>query len=103
MPPRKEIIKNHIQAYLEKVEKIGQNGAGSGHLAFKFLEIDSLSHPVSFSRDNIMGFRIEVHYRILIETEFTFYPDNPPQEYRYSKALFCDKNGKVLGEIYEAY
>ncbi|MFX1517164.1 MAG: hypothetical protein ACFFC6_12750 [Promethearchaeota archaeon] len=88
----REIVNNKIC----QDEDLGEQVGGSGHLGYKSYRIDQVNKPEKIESDNEELWRIIYEYTVYVETEFTFYPDNPPHEYKYRKSLFLDNNGKLL-------
>lgn len=81
-----------INAWLESSPESGEKAGGSGHLSY-----------VSFSVDRIVkkekteeGWIVDFEYTQHIETEFTYYPDNPPYKYPFSKRVLVKENGEVV-------
>ena len=82
----KEQIKEAVIGQIEKYEKLGEQAGGSGHLSDVNFIIDEILDPVETEE----GWEVEYKYTIVVTTEFTIEPDNPP--YRYPKS------GKVVIE-----
>ncbi len=78
----KEVLEK-VKAAIEKEEKIGYNSGGSGHSAYKSFKINSI-RIYSFPHGVL---KVRYSYTLYVETEFTYYPDNPPEEY--------DKSGVI--------
>lgn len=85
-----EIINQKIQAD----EKLGDQSGGSGHLSYRSYSIDD------FTANEISSelLKIKYRYKIFIETEFTYYPDNPPQEYNYEKVITVNNKKEIVSE-----
>ena len=83
----KEKIENLVRQKIEKDEKLGHQAGGSGHMSHVSYTIDSIETKDTDEE------KIEISYKytIVVETEFTYYPDNPPYEYLYEGKLIIDK------------
>ena len=75
----KESIKEIIESYIEKTENLGDQTGGSGHMGFVSYNL------VEYNSQELPGKKVEIifKYVISVETEFTYYPDNPPMETEY--------------------
>lgn len=91
MPSDREILKV-IKHVIDKDEKIGYNTGGSGHSAYKSYKIEN------FKTQWISDIKCEIHYSytVYVETEFTYYPDNPPERYQRSRIITINSDGKVI-------
>ena len=89
-----EEITKIITDKIKEDENIGHSSGGSGHLGFTSFEIKDYSTNI-ISANSI---KIKYTYTIFIETEFTYYPDNPPQEYDKTKEIVLDSNKKIIAE-----
>ena len=69
-------IEDLVKQRIEADEKLGDQAGGSGHLSHVSYRIDSIKSK------EIEGNKLEITYTytLLIESEFTYYPDNPPYE-----------------------
>lgn len=90
----KEEIIEIIRQKIQQDEKLGEQSGGSehlGHIEFK------LNHFISeqLSEDKL---KIKYHYTLVVETGFTYYPDNPPMEYPHQKMIIVDRNKKITEE-----
>lgn len=88
-------IEEISKKYIESIESLGEKTGGSGHKGYKSLEIDSIKHETIISADKSIKYQIYVDYRIIIETEFTYYPDNPPYEYSKSVTFYTNEIGEI--------
>lgn len=79
----KEEIENIVRKQIESDEKTGMQTGGSGHSSFVTYKIDDIKTRAL--KNNKL--EIEYRYTIFVETEFTYYPDNPPHEYQHSKKI----------------
>jgi hypothetical protein len=86
-----EIIKKKIS----EDESLGEKNAGSGHSGFVDYDIN-LYDTKQLSEDTI---EIKYHYHLVVESEFTSYPDNPPMEYPRLKLIVVNKDRKILKDV----
>lgn len=85
-----EIIKQKI----ESDENLGQQSGGSGQIGFVSYEIkDYKTRPVSPDQ-----LEITYNYYKYIETEFTYYPDNPPMHYLITKTILVGLDKKIISK-----
>ncbi len=92
-------IKDIIIAKITQDEDLGDQVGGSGHLGYISYIIDSIHKPERVQiDDDDDGWKITYTYTLVVETEFTYYPDNPPREYKYKKTIIIDDNGKIISE-----
>lgn len=84
-----------VRQYIEEKENLGSNTGGSGHLSYTGYTVQAIEEPVT-SND---GFVLKFSYTVSIETEFTYYPDNPPIEYYHTVSLQTTKEGKIVKVI----
>ncbi len=93
MPLTEEKIREIVEAEIQKNEKLGDQGGGSGHISHVSFRIDDIN---SRSPDSN---RIEISYSytLMTETEFTYYPDNPPYETSCSAIIIVNSN---TGELF---
>ena len=85
-----EIIHNKIKTD----EKLGEQTGGSGHLGYVSYEFKS------YSTKQLTPERLEIiyTYSTFVETEFTYYPDNPPMEYEHTKRIVVDSKKRIIDE-----
>ena len=83
-----EIINKQIGAD----EKLGDQAGGSGHMGFVSYNLDEYKTK-QISKDIL---EITYKYTIFIETEFTYYPDNPPMEYPRKKVISVDYDKNII-------
>ena len=93
----KDKLMTVIKMRIEESENTGDIAGGSGHLSNVSYVIDKVSDPVK-SDD---GWQITITYTKIIETEFTYYPDNPPYEVKILKTLIFDNNDNIINVIDE--
>ncbi len=84
-----------IKMKISQDESLGEKNAGSGHSGFVDYEIN-LYDTKQLSEDTI---EIKYHYHLIVESEFTSYPDNPPMEYPRLKLIVVNKNKKILRDV----
>ena len=87
-----EIVKNQI----EKDEKLGDQAGGSGHLGFVSYRIKKISDPEESQVEKGRTWKISYEYVTIVETEFTYYPDNPPYESLHEKTIILDDSGTII-------
>ena len=92
-------IREIIKAKICQDEDLGDQVGGSGHLGHVSYEIDSISKPERVQTDTGGGWKISYAYSLIVVTEFTYYPDNPPREYSYRKSVIIDDIGKIIREF----
>ncbi len=85
-----EIINHKI----ELDEGTGYKEGGSSHLSYKSFQMNSFET----SRISLQETEIIYRYTVYVETEFTYFPDNPPTEYQYKKMILVNSKGKILRE-----
>lgn len=86
-----------IQILNDKIiedEKLGQKAGGSGHSGFVYFDI--LSHEACPLPGNL--WQINYQYKLIVETEFTYYPDNPPMEYSREKSIVINVDKRIIGK-----
>lgn len=87
-------IEELIKSYIEKTENLGEQFGGSGHLSFTSYQLIEFKHE-KINDDQV---RARFTYIVSVETEFTYYPDNPPYETEYEKEIVIDKENKIISE-----
>jgi hypothetical protein len=95
----KSKIEKIVTRVITHDEKLGNNVGGSGHRGYTSFVINTLGNPARKQYKGKDAWELTYNYTIIIETEFTYYPDNPPREYKYQKTLIIDQNGRVLKEL----
>ncbi|UCG02809.1 MAG: hypothetical protein JSW11_02235 [Candidatus Heimdallarchaeota archaeon] len=88
-------IREVIKGKIDQDENLGEKVGESGHLGYTSYEIDHISKPVKQPGEI---WKVAYIYTLYVETEFTYYPDNPPYEYKYKKTIFLDEKGKIVNE-----
>lgn len=92
----KDLVKRIVNAQIKKDEKLGQQVGGSGHSGYISYTINQIKEPISVQYEEKTVWKITYTYIINIETEFTYYPDNPPTEYKFLKSILVDNNGEII-------
>lgn len=96
--PSKSKIENIVTRVITRDEKIGKSAGGSGHLGFTSFNINVLGKPRRSKYNGENVFKVTYTYTLTVETEFTYYPDNPPTEYKFQKTILVDENERILKE-----
>ena len=91
MIDRKKLEKT-IRSIIESEENLGEQAGGSGHLSNVSYTIDRIGTPFHDEEN----WSVLVVYTIVVETEFTVYPDRPPYERTYARTIIVDKEGNVV-------
>jgi len=87
----KNKIRQAIEQYIAGEHPLGEGAGGSGHLGHVSSRIDEFSYT---EKEN--GYLVTFKYTILTETEFTYYPDNPPYEDRYEASINLDREFRLV-------
>ncbi len=95
----KSKIEKIVTRVITHDEKLGNRVGGSGHSGHTSFVINTLGNPIKRQFKGRNEWEITYDYTITIETEFTYYPDNPPKEYRYKKTILIDQDGHILKEF----
>ncbi|MBU0765927.1 MAG: hypothetical protein KJ607_13965 [Bacteroidetes bacterium] len=88
----KKQIEEIIRHQIDKDEQPGYKSGGSGHLGHISCMLDEVGEPEKTKT----GWKVDYTYHTIVETEFTYYPDNPPYVHYYRKLMILDKEAKVL-------
>ncbi len=91
MLTKDEILKI-INKEIEADEKLGDQVGGSGHMGYVSCKLDDYKTK-QISEDLL---EITYRYTIFIETEFTYYPDNPPMEYHQKKVIRVNRQKLII-------
>jgi hypothetical protein len=83
-----------IKIQIARDETLGSQRGGSGHLGYVEYSINSVTNPVKTDEN----WKITYQYKVTVTTEFTIYPDNPPQEYVYEKTIAVDEKGTIISD-----
>ena len=86
-----EQIEHLVNQQINKNEKLGSRSGGSGHMGHTSYRIDEINTR-KLEDDKT---EISYTYTLMVETEFTYYPDNPPYEFKNSGIIIVDKEGTV--------
>ena len=89
-------LRDIVTAKIEQDEILGEQAGGSGHLGYVSYELNEIEEPEKVQTDKGQGWEIVYTYTIVVETEFTYYPENPPHEYRYKKRIIVDDIGNII-------
>ena len=76
-------------------EDLGEHVGGSGHLGFKSYQLKNID-MTTLPDDKI---QVIYGYIVSVETEFTYYPDNPPMEYPRKKKIIINSTGDIVEEV----
>lgn len=82
MNPHDDILAK-IEGYIKSRHRLGEQGGGSGHKGYVSFRVDD--YEVHDIEDNKT--EVSFKYTLITETEFTYYPDNPPYEDRYESKI----------------
>lgn len=93
-----ERLREIVTHQIREEEELGESAGGSGHLGFSDFDLLKIARPVAFKGRQQGLWKLNFEYRITIETEFTYEPDNPPDEYVYSKSITIDRDGVVVDQ-----
>ncbi|GAB4294773.1 MAG: hypothetical protein Kow0068_19580 [Marinilabiliales bacterium] len=80
--------KSLITKKINLIENAGENTGGSSHKSFTTITIDDINIIKETSLEKL----IECQYTVIIETEFTYYPDNHPNETTYKIVIKLTDN-----------
>jgi len=83
----REELEKMIRSTIESEEKLGEQSSGSGHMGYIDYDIDKIGEPVLTEE----GYAVSYSYTLIITTEFTYEPDNPPYRVPVSKSMLIDK------------
>jgi hypothetical protein len=84
----KEDLEKLIRERIESEEKLGEQAGGSGHMGYVDYHIDSIDEPVRTGE----GYSVTYSYTLVITTEFTYEPDNPPYRVPVTKTILIGKD-----------
>jgi len=90
----KEEIEAIIRKQIELLEKLGDQGSSSGHMSNISYELNDYS--THETEDGLI--HVEYSYTTYVETEFTYYPDNPPYGYKHKRIMIIDKEGTIISD-----
>jgi hypothetical protein len=92
-------IEKIVTRVITRDEKLGHRAGGSGHSGYTSFVINTLGNPKKIKFKGRNAWELTYDYTISIETEFTYYPDNPPKEYKYEKRIIINQDGQLLKEF----
>jgi hypothetical protein len=87
-----------VSKVIENQEKLGEAAGGSGHLSSTSYKIQNIETPIKCEFKSQPAWEINFAYDVFVETEFTYYPDNPPYEYHYVNKVVVNEAGDILEE-----
>ena len=93
-------IKTIIEGLILRDEKMGEQAAGSGHLAYKDFSINDIQ---ILCQEAGGPTRVIYDYTLSTVSEFTVYPDNPPFEERFRKEILLNSAGEIISESKKEY
>jgi hypothetical protein len=92
-PPDPDAVLETVTALIARTEQTGEATGGSGHLShvsFGNVRVTAIE-PAGEGR-----WRVGFSYAIYVETEFTYWPDNPPHEYPKEGEVLVDDKGREI-------
>ncbi len=93
-PFTEERLREIIAGQIERDENLGSQSGSSGHLGYVESVIDGIDAPLRSGG----VWKVTYRYTVIVTTEFTIYPDNPPQESGYEKTITVDDGGNIVSE-----
>jgi len=99
-----EELRKIVDSHIRGRERLGEQAGGSGHLGYVSYALGEIGEPVRGEGGvweipySYKGgvWEIPYSYTVFVETEFTYYPDNPPHEYRREAVARVDDEGGIL-------
>ncbi len=91
---KKEEIEAIIRSQIESLERLGEQGSSSGHMSNVSCELNDFS--TNETEDGLI--HIAYSYTTYVETEFTYYPDNPPYEYTHKRIMVINKERSIISD-----
>lgn len=89
-----------VATKIEADETLGERTSPlTGHVSYGDYRIDEISTPKKVEK----GWEVTYRYTIIITTEFTVLPHNPPYEYRYEKTIILGDDGNIVEESFKVY
>ena len=85
-------IEQIVRKQIESVEKLGDRAGGSGHMGHVSYRLDKIVTRTLEDGNT----EVTYDYTLMVETEFTYYPDNPPYETPVSGNIILDSNGNLI-------
>jgi metal-responsive CopG/Arc/MetJ family transcriptional regulator len=83
---QEELINELVRKQIEKDHQLEEQTGGSGHLSFVSCHIDE----IIWKKRQDKKLEIQYAYHLIIETEFTCEPDNPPHRSYYKKTIISE-------------
>jgi len=90
----KEEVEAIVRKHIEDIEKLGEYGSTNGHMSSTTYELDT----ISFDEYEDGCIHINYSYITFVETEFTYYPDNPPHEYPHVRMMVINKDRQIISD-----
>ena len=87
-------IKLIIEKKISEDEFLGDQAGGSGHLSNTSFQIENIRSK-KIDNDTL---EITYTYTVVNETEFTYYPDNPPYENTYSNIIVIESDYRKVNK-----
>jgi hypothetical protein len=85
-------VRSILERKISEDENLGERAGGSGHLGFVDYRLEE--HSVRrITPDSVV---IDYRYTVTVETEFTYYPDNPPAEYANHKRITVNSRREIV-------
>lgn len=91
-----EEAKQVAKANIEKEHSLGERAGGSGHLGHTSLRNVIIEDVQSLEVQGKPCWRITYRYTLVTETEFTYYPDNPPHKASYTKEIVVNGERRIV-------
>ncbi len=96
IPFDEETLRGIVSKTIEKDEALGEGVGGSGHRGYVSYGLDEVGAPWRSIEEGVVRWEVTYRYTVFIETEFTYYPDNPPYETHYRKTIVLDVAGVIV-------
>ena len=93
------VLEKVVSTRIERDKLLGEHTDGSGHKGHVEYRLDRINEPKWINNEYVEGWEISYEYTLIVTTEFTIYPDNPPYEYRKTKTIVLDDLYKQIVEI----
>jgi len=89
---QKHKIENIIMRYIGSNHTLGDRAGGSGHMGHVSCTLDEFNFKELGDGNTEVNFK----YTLVTETEFTYYPDNPPQDEKFKKKLLLNRELNII-------
>ena len=89
-------IKKIVNDQITSQNELGTKAGSSGHLGHTSYRLDVVEDPVDAEFEGRKVIKVRYQYTLVTETEFTYYPDNPPYESSYAFEILIDETGKIV-------